>query len=179
VLHGGRNSTCKNLPIIVAAMCTPHRSASIRHPASRRAPAGTLATLSFSPRYAAPEVVAAYEAKELRVLADPSADVWSLGIIAYELLTDTPVFGRGATAASVFDQITGRAELPWESVEQKDAGFRKLRMLKRSVLKCLAREPAERPSAGELLGMWERLFDSFGADATYVPVSQDGTDSVV
>jgi serine/threonine protein kinase len=56
--------------------------------------AGTRAPLAFSPRYAAPEVLRAYEAKEREVLVEPSMDMWSVGIMAYELLTDAPAFSR-------------------------------------------------------------------------------------
>ena len=50
----------------------------------------------------------------------------------------------------------------------KDAGLRKLRMLKRSLIKCLSRDPEERPSAKALLESWENLFDTFGGDATLI-----------
>ena len=44
-----------------------------------------MATLAFSPRYAAPEVLQAYEAKEKEVLVDTSIDIWALGVMAYEV----------------------------------------------------------------------------------------------
>jgi hypothetical protein len=94
------------------------------------------------------------------------------GIIAYELLTHEPVFGHHARQADVFDQLCGRKLLPWEDPERKDAGFRKLRMLKRSLIMCLSRDPSARPSASDLLAMWEALFDSFGTDAAYVLPSE-------
>lgn len=41
---------------------------------------GKPADLSFSVYYAPPEVLRAYKAGEKKILADPSADVWALGV---------------------------------------------------------------------------------------------------
>ena len=56
-----------------------------------------MANLAFSPRYAAPEVVAAFEAKQPQVKVEPSMDMWALGVMAFELLTDAPAFSREVT----------------------------------------------------------------------------------
>ena len=42
--------------------------------------AGEAADLSFSLWYAPPEVIAAYKAGKHTLVANPSADVWSLGV---------------------------------------------------------------------------------------------------
>lgn len=42
--------------------------------------AGEEAGLSFSLYYAPPELVIAYKEKRRTILADPSADVWALGV---------------------------------------------------------------------------------------------------
>ena len=42
--------------------------------------AGEAAELSFSLWYAPPEVIAAYKAGKRTLVANPSADVWSLGV---------------------------------------------------------------------------------------------------
>ena len=55
-----------------------------------------------------------------------------------------------------------------EDPAKKDAGLRKLRMLKRSLVKCLSRDPAERPTAAALLESWENLFDTYGGEQTLV-----------
>ena len=133
--------------------------------------AGTDAPLAFSPRYAAPEVLRAYEAGARTIPVTAALDTWSLGVMAYELLTDGPAFDRFSTPEEVTDQLVGRAPLPWEDGATRDGKLRKLRMLKRSLTQCLSREPRERPSAAELLDGWERLFDTFGGDATVAPTA--------
>lgn len=127
-----------------------------------------MASLSFSPRYAAPEVLKAYEAQQREILVESSMDIWALGVMAYELLTDAPAFDRFCKQEDVIDQLVGRKPLPWEDSATKDANLRKLRMLKRSLTKCLSRDPTDRPTAAELLESWEKLFDTFGQDATLV-----------
>lgn len=122
--------------------------------------------MSFSLRYAAPETVAAFEAKELTVGVDSAVDMWALGIMAYELLTDAPVFKRDSTKKDIQDRLSGRAPLPWEDPETKDSSLRKLRMLKRSLVKCFSRDPVERPSASDLLIAWNKLFDNIAGDKT-------------
>lgn len=96
-------------------------------------------------------------------------DMWALGLMAYELLTDTSAFPMGTSASAVCDQITGRQPLPWEDPEQGDARLSKLRMLRRSLSACLSRDPAERPTSSGLLASWNRLFDSVMGDRTYAP----------
>jgi serine/threonine protein kinase len=111
--------------------------------------------LSFSP-----EVVLAVEAKARSVGADPAADMWAVGAIAFELLTRTRAFSSRATMATVRDQIAGRAPLTWEDPAQRGSKLRQLRILKRIVLACLSRDPRQRPSANKLLNSWKRLFDA-------------------
>ena len=53
---------------------------------------GQTAPLSFTLAYAAPEVVAAYQRQEVRVQCSPALDAWSLGVLAFELLTGAPAF---------------------------------------------------------------------------------------
>ena len=62
--------------------------------------AGEAAPLSFTLAYAAPEVARAYCGQQQSILSDPALDAWSLGVMAFELLTGAPAFdllgdGRG------------------------------------------------------------------------------------
>eukprot|EP00892_Ulva_mutabilis_P007647 jgi/Ulvmu1/5254/UM022_0047.1 len=127
------------------------------------------APLSFSLKYAAPEIVAAYESKQRTIVASPAMDMWALGLMAYELLTDTSAFPAGTAAKTVCDQISGREPLPWEDPVEGDARLAKLRMLRRTLTSCLSRDPAERPTSSGLLASWNRLFDSVMGDKTYAP----------
>jgi hypothetical protein len=82
-------------------------------------PAGTLAQL-----------------REMKV--EPSADVWALGMVAYELLTRSRAFPSGMDQDEICDQITGKAALPWEAEATKRDKLNKLKQLKPSVLRCAA-----------------------------------------
>jgi serine/threonine protein kinase len=117
--------------------------------------------LSFSLLYAPPEVVHAVEAKDKTVRADPAVDMWAIGVIAFELLTRARIFPPNLTKQQVRDQIAGRADLPWEDPARRADSIRQLRILKRTVLACLARDPKDRPTADRLLRSWNRLFDTF------------------
>lgn len=53
---------------------------------------GAKAPLNFTFTYAAPEVIAAFAAGALDVEASSALDAWSLGVMAFELLTGAPAF---------------------------------------------------------------------------------------
>jgi serine/threonine protein kinase len=53
---------------------------------------GVLAPLSFTLAYAAPEVVRAFEMEAKSIESTPALDAWSLGVMAFELLTGSPAF---------------------------------------------------------------------------------------
>ena len=55
--------------------------------------AGATVPASFTPTYAAPEVVLAYKAGAPCVAA-PSMDAWAMGVMAFELLTHKPAFEK-------------------------------------------------------------------------------------
>lgn len=54
--------------------------------------AGTRAPLRATLAYAAPEAVRAYDCGDRDLLSTPELDSWSLGVLAYELLTGRPAF---------------------------------------------------------------------------------------
>ena len=88
-----------------------------------------------------------------------SLDVWSLGIVAVELLTRARVFPRHVSIEEVERQLLEGAPLPWEDAATRPELAAALKGLKRSVLACLARDPAARPTALELHGQWCGLFE--------------------
>lgn len=74
--------------------------------------AGTLAQLrDVSLDFAPPEVVRALQAGKFQMKVEPSADVWALGMVAYELLTRSRAFPSGMDQDEICDQITGARPL--------------------------------------------------------------------
>lgn len=123
-------------------------------------PAGTLAQLrDVSLDFAPPEVVRALQAGKFQMKVEPSADVWALGMVAYELLTRSRAFPSGMDQDEICDQITGKSSLPWENEATKRDKLNKLKQLKPSVLRCLSRDPLERPTVEQLHSAWIRTLD--------------------
>lgn len=101
----------------------------------------------------------AAERGDTTVRADAAVDVWALGIVAFELLTRSRVFAPfEAPAGAIMDALAGRRELPWEGPQRGEL-LRELRGLRRSVLACLDRDAARRPSSAAVLGSWHGLFE--------------------
>jgi serine/threonine protein kinase len=96
--------------------------------------------------------------------------MWSLGIVAMELLTGSRIFAPPMTEEEAREQLMGKKPLPWENVDLQGTLPPKLKVLKRSVMKCLERDPAKRPTSQELLGAWHGMFESMTGNttATYV-----------
>lgn len=121
--------------------------------------AGQTCGLSLSLLYTAPESVHALEAGLKTVVADPATDMWALGVISFELLTASRAFARSMNAEDIRAAIAGRAPLPWETHDFRKKNVPELRMLRRSVLSCLNRDPQRRPTSTALLQSWNGLFD--------------------
>eukprot|EP00892_Ulva_mutabilis_P005985 jgi/Ulvmu1/3759/UM175_0006.1 len=132
---------------------------------------GSMSSLSFSMKYAAPEVVHALEAGDKTIKVDPAVDIWAIGVIAFELLTGERAFPAvnygDDTEQPAQEAIAGRALLPWEGSDGPTAErLEKLRGLRRTVLRCLDREPAKRPSAAALVNSWDYTFDNMQTRGT-------------
>ena len=109
--------------------------------------------------YAPPEVLHNYAAG-MRVAAHPAADIWALGVMVYEALTDGAVFPPYTTTpGDVYAAASGSARYPWEL--DRDAQFSRYRV-RPAVEACLARDPAARPSAVQLITMIDRLANVTG-----------------
>jgi serine/threonine protein kinase len=122
--------------------------------------AGDEEPLKYSLHYAAPELVCAARAGSSSGTVSAEADVWGIGIIAWELLTSERVFPPGIEAAAVTETFLGDRQLPWEAPDAAARLVPRLRVLRRSVLMCLSRKPRERPTSRELLGSWNGMFES-------------------
>eukprot|EP00892_Ulva_mutabilis_P005912 jgi/Ulvmu1/3693/UM017_0110.1 len=133
---------------------------------------GSTAGLSFSLKYAAPEVVHALEAGSKTVHVDAAVDIWAFGVIAFELLNGErafPTHNMSVAEAEYAAQeaIAGRAPLPWELVSpEAQQRLEKLRGMRRTVLRCLDRDPAKRPTAGALIASWDHAFDNMHTRGT-------------
>jgi len=100
-----------------------------------REQAGRGGEISGTPAYMSPEQVHG-EARQL----DGRTDVWSLGVILYEMLTRRQPFS-GASDSQVFDQILNRQAGP---PRQIDAAIPK--ELEQVCLKAMSKEPTDRYS---------------------------------
>ena len=127
--------------------------------------AGSTQLITFSPRYAPPEVAAAEAAGRTTHVALPSLDIWALGVMAFELLAERPAFPRFTSKGAIFASLLERpdaAPLPWEG--PAGAGdLEKLRNLRGPVLACLSRDPAARPTAAALVATINELFGAAAA----------------
>ena len=112
--------------------------------------AGAAALPRCTLRYAPPEVISAYN-RSAKVVVHPSLDIWALGVMAFEALTQRPAF---ATGAALFAAAAGDAPFPWAASERAaaPASWRRSR-LRPVVEACLARDAAARPTAAGLLQM--------------------------
>ncbi|MEZ4584830.1 MAG: protein kinase [Gemmatimonadales bacterium] len=100
-----------------------------------------------TPHYAAPEA--------LDTRPEPRSDVYSLGIVFFEMLTGSLPF-RGESAMAVL-----HAKTSTEPPAPSSINYAVPETLDRIVLRTLAREPADRPTAEELLN---QLKDSLEPD---------------
>jgi serine/threonine protein kinase len=79
---------------------------------------GAPAPISFTLAYAAPEVVHAFEMGLKTIESTPALDAWSLGVMAFELLTGSPAFrlvtdGRKKVRFQVVAAQLGRLSVSW------------------------------------------------------------------
>ena len=124
----------------------------------RRCHAGESRPVRCSLAYAPPEVVNAY-IEEQHITVHPSADIWALGVMAFEVLS-----GRRAvvTASDMCAAASGAQPYPWEDVDAADAApegeeWRGLRLW--SVVElCLARDAAARPTAASVVQRLQQTF---------------------
>ena len=118
--------------------------------------AGDDAPLALSVGYAPPEVIFAYSVGLESMRVNTAADMWSVGVIAYELMTARPAFPAHMAKDDVIAALLGKQPLPWEAADA--ATLRKLLRLKGAILQCLTRNPADRPSAADFAGAVEHAF---------------------
>jgi serine/threonine protein kinase len=140
----------------------------------RETAAGTMAALPNSVTslpYTAPEVILIVKRPVRGVpasVATTAADVWALGIIAFELLTNERVFADGAPSEAIRRCLEGHSPLPWEDgASGSERRRQKLRGLRRIVMPCLNRDPRKRPSALKVLQLWWHVFELMKTQGTF------------
>jgi len=112
-----------------------------------------LTQLVGTPAYLSPELVAGRE-------PGPPADVYALGVTAYELFAGRRPFPDGSTAVLLrahLEQVPERPEGLTDPVWQLLAS-------------CLDKEPARRPTAGQLAEAWQRVVIDPRAPFDFSPV---------
>lgn len=111
--------------------------------------------------YAPPEVVHLVQDGEQKIVAERSADIWALGVIAFELLTQSRLFDPYLISKEqAMYQLCGFEPLPWEEgAEGAEEKLQMLKGLKTAVLKCLNRDPKARPHASGVQALLSDLFE--------------------
>eukprot|EP00892_Ulva_mutabilis_P002164 jgi/Ulvmu1/11949/UM082_0028.1 len=112
---------------------------------NRAAATGAAVAPDYTLDYVPPEVLAAAEARDPTIVAEPSQDAWALGVVAFELLTGEKAFDSATNGeAAVKAQLLGQAPLPWEGDRLCAETRHKLGIFCSAVLGLLRREPAKR-----------------------------------
>ncbi|KAF6257061.1 kinase-like domain-containing protein [Scenedesmus sp. NREL 46B-D3] len=124
----------------------------------------------FSLEYCAPEVAAAVAGGDRAMVACGAADMWAVGVIAYQLATGQPFYPASWSNEDIWRALLGLSPLPSERVDimAHAAPGEKAYMKKVSLL--LQRSPMQRLTAERLAS--SRMFSAVTATTTNVPLHE-------
>ena len=80
-----------------------------------------------------------------------SLDMWALGVIVYESVTDRPALSRYGGFEEARNCARGAQPYPWERSDNAAAAAWSESQCGAAFAQCLARDPEERPTAAALL----------------------------
>lgn len=110
-------------------------------------------------RHATPEATLASAGAPLPP-SSGAEDVWALGALSFQLLTQEEIFQPADDPVAMREQLEGVMPFPWEQPGVHGELLGRLRLLRPTVLSCLDRDPRNRPRIGEIVGVWQMMFDS-------------------
>jgi serine/threonine protein kinase len=116
-------------------------------------------------------VLTALSAKR-EILADPSQDIWALGVVAYECLTHSAAFPVFCTREDIDAAAQGTCPYPWEA-DKRSMLFVKSKA-RPLIEACLSRSAARRPTAQQLLARIDALGFNATKDCMTGPVNTHG-----
>ena len=122
--------------------------------------AGEVVTPEYTLRFAPPELAIALSKGEKVTAAHQSADVWAVGVMAYEIITGETFFPPGASSEDMKAMLTGQQPFPHEVSPEV---MKKLGRLRKVVQVMLCRSPSDRPSISSILEKLDGLAIATGA----------------
>ncbi|HEY3666809.1 MAG TPA: response regulator, partial [Polyangiaceae bacterium] len=126
---------------------------------------GVTKVIAGTPEYMAPELT--FDGNQL---ASPSTDVYSLGCMAYELLTGTPPFDGETGVAIMVSHATRKPEPPSKRRPGLPSAFDDV------ILKALHKDPKQRTSSADLLRRSLKEARASSVEPARILVAEDDPD---
>ncbi len=114
---------------------------------------------AFTLRFCPPELADAHANHE-RIVAHRSADVWAVGVIAFEMITGELLFPLGSSSNDIKAILSGSRPFPHE---ENPAVWAKMGRLRKVVQAMLSRDPAQRPTIPDISKKLDHMAMATGA----------------